>query len=165
MQKRNIIIIIVSALLVVVSIFSYFYRPDWQVDKVVREGEMNGKTIQTVVADRSYRDFKFSPVMNGMTTHIADLPPNTIIISLHASLNDVFEGNAGEAPALQALIQNDDGTACSMDINNVVRDIQQIMSGKVCALGEKSTLMVRDASAMHGFKNGSMKVLLSFVSL
>ncbi|MEK7569125.1 MAG: hypothetical protein AAB497_03360 [Patescibacteria group bacterium] len=165
MTKRNFIIFATLVLFFIASVAYYFYRPDWQIKKVVRGGEMNGKSIQTVVADRSFRDFEFSPVMNGMTAYIADLPADTVITSLHASLGEVFEGEDGAMPSLQMMIQNDNGTACTMDVNNIVDDIQTLAQGKICAIGEKSTLMIRDASAMHGFKNGSIKVLLSFVTL
>lgn len=166
MSSKNIIIIsAVGALIFSLSVFYYFYRPDWQVGKIVREGEVSGKTVQTVVAERSFRDFKFSDVMNGMTTYIADMPVNANIISLHIALDEIFEGDDGETPSMQAIIQNDSGTSCTMDISNIADEIQTLAQGKICAIGEESTLMIRDASAMHGFKNGSIKVLLSFVTL
>lgn len=165
MSQKNILTIsIIISLIILSGIAYYFYRPDWQVEKIVREGESNTQTVQSVIADRSRGDFKFSPVMNGMTAHIADMPANASILSLHVVLNEIFEGENGESPSMQVIIQNDNGTACTMDITNITGEIQLLATGKICAIGEKSSLLIRDASAMHGFKSGDMKVLLSFVS-
>ncbi|MBI5912989.1 hypothetical protein HY839_00945 [Candidatus Azambacteria bacterium] len=166
MSKKTILIIASLCLLAVAagSLYYFFlYRPNWEVQKIVREGELAGQTVQTVTAERSYRDFTFSPTMNGLTAHIADLPANANILSLHIQMEDVFFGEHDAVPNMQILIQNDDGTACTIDINTFTDEIQQLTSGKICAMDMQSTVFLRDASAMPALISGSMKVLLSYI--
>lgn len=166
MSRRNLIIVSVTiSILSIVGIANYFYRPDWQVERVAHGSEMGVKTIQTIVLNLKSSDFKFSEVMNGMTAFIADMPENTVVISLHTVLGEPFEGKDESTASMQVLIQNDDGTACTMEINNTTGEVQTLANGKLCAVGLKSTIMLRDASAMRSFKNGSIKVFLSFVTL
>ncbi|MFZ2303833.1 MAG: hypothetical protein WAV98_03550 [Minisyncoccia bacterium] len=165
MSKKNITIVIsIVTIIVIFVIFKSYYRPGWEVLKIARDGEMNGQTVQTVVAERAVMDFQFSPVMNGLTTFIADLPASANVLSLHVKLGEVFEGKDDATPGLQVLIQNDDGTACAMDINNVANEIQLLSMGKLCAIGQKAKLLIRDSSAMSSFSNGNITVLLSFVT-
>lgn len=166
MTKRNLTIVAtILSLLSVVGITNYFYRPDWQVEKVAHGSEVSGKAVQTIVLNLRSGEFKFSEIMNGMTAFIADMPENTVILSLHVVLGEIFDGRDKAMANMQILIQNDDGTACTMEINNTIGDVQVLAGGKLCAIGKKSTVMLRDASAMRSFKNGNMKILLSFVSL
>lgn len=165
MSRKNITIIIsIMTIVVALGVFNAYYRPGWEVLKIARDGEMTGQTVQTVVAERAVRDFQFSPVMNGQTTFVADLPASANILSLHVKLGEVFEGKEDAIPGLQAIIQNDDGTACTMDINNIADEIQVLATGKLCAIGQKAKLLIRDSSAMPTLRNGNITVLLSFVT-
>lgn len=164
MHKKNLIVTIAAAALFVALGIAYvLYRPDWQVPQIVREGELSGQTIQTITAARTFSDFTFSPTMNGLTTYIADLPTNANIISLHVRLREMFVGADEAMPSLQFIIQNDDGTACALDIGNVPDEIQLIASHKLCTIGQRGSLFVRDASAMPAFSTGALDVFASYI--
>lgn len=165
-KKKFIIIVAIGVLSFAIGVgYYFFYRPDWQVEKITRAGELTGQTVQTVVAERNYQDFKFSGILNGLAAYIADLPVNTDILSLHIAFSEVFTGEDGAMPSLQVMIQNDDGTACTIDLNNAVGEIQLLAAGKICAIGQKSSFYIRDASAMHTFKSGDIKVFVSYIVL
>lgn len=163
-MKRHIIILsIIGALIGAAFAIFYFYRPNWEVQKIVREGELTGQTVQTVTAVRSFRDFTFSPTMNGMTAYIADLPANANILSLHVRLKEMFTGADEAMPGMQAMIQNDDGTACMFDIGNIPDEIQLLTSHKLCSTGQKGMVFLRDASAMPALMSGNIEMFLSYI--
>lgn len=163
-KKTIVIILLIGTLFIVTGVVYYFHRPDWQVNKIIRTGELQDKAVQTVTTDRSFKDFEFSPIMNGLTTYVTDLPANANILSLHVQLSEMFAGADGAAPSMQMLIRNDNGDDCTLDINNLTEDIQLLASTKLCAIGQKSMVLIRDASAMHTFIGGSMRVFLSYIT-